>query len=43
VLYVLEVEAAARAAAVGLPFARTPVLNDDPTVLAALADRVIAA
>jgi ferrochelatase len=43
VLYDLDVEAAARAAAVGLPFARTPVLNDDPTVLAALADRVIAA
>jgi ferrochelatase len=43
VLYDLDIEAAARAAAVGLPFARTAVLNDDPTVLAALADRVLAA
>ncbi|MCU1486826.1 MAG: Ferrochelatase [Actinomycetia bacterium] len=43
VLYDLDVEAAAKAASVGLPFARTKVLNDDPTVLAALADRVISA
>ncbi|MCU1485675.1 MAG: ferrochelatase, partial [Actinomycetia bacterium] len=43
VLYDLDVEAAAKAAAVGLPFARTAVLNDDATVLAALARRVLAA
>jgi ferrochelatase len=43
VLYDLDVEAAAKATSVGLPFARTPVLNDDATVLAALADRVVAA
>jgi ferrochelatase len=43
VLYDLDIEAAARAASVGLPFGRTQVLNDDPTVLAALADRVLRA
>jgi ferrochelatase len=43
VLYDLDIEAAAKAAAVGLPFARTEVLNADATVLAALARRVIAA
>lgn len=43
VLYDLDVEAAAAAREVGLPFARTRVLNDDPAVLGALADRVVAA
>ena len=43
VLYDLDIEAAAAAAEVGLPFARTRVLNDDPTVLGALADRVLQA
>jgi protoporphyrin/coproporphyrin ferrochelatase len=40
VLYDLDVAAAARAADLGLAFARTRSLNDDPTVLAALAERV---
>jgi ferrochelatase len=43
VAYDLDIEAKAVANGVGLAFARTRVLNDDPTVLAALADRVIAA
>ena len=43
VVYDLDIEAAAVAAEAGLPFARTRVLNDDPTVLGALADRVLAA
>lgn len=43
VLYDLDVEAARRAADLGLAFARTRSLNDDPTVLAALAERVRAA
>ncbi len=43
VLYDLDVEAAARARQLGLAFARTAVPNDDPAVLGALADRVIAA
>jgi ferrochelatase len=43
VAYDLDIEAKAVADKVGLAFARTRVLNDDPTVLAALADRVIAA
>jgi ferrochelatase len=43
VLYDLDVEAAAAADKVGLPFARTRVLNDDPAVLGALADRVLTA
>jgi ferrochelatase len=42
VVYDLDIEAARRAAAVGIEFARTRVLNDDPAVLAALADLVIA-
>jgi ferrochelatase len=42
VLYDLDIEAAAVAAESGLAFARTRVLNDDPTVLGALADRVLA-
>lgn len=40
VLYDLDVEARARAAELGLAFARTAVVNDDPDVLGALADRV---
>ena len=43
VLYDLDIEATARAATHHLPFARTACVNDDPTVLAALAQRVIAA
>ena len=42
VLYDLDVEAAGVAADVGVAFGRTRVLNDDPTVLGALADRVLA-
>jgi ferrochelatase len=42
VLYDLDIEARALAEELGLAFARTPVLNDDPTVLGALADRVLA-
>lgn len=42
VLYDLDLEAKAAAERVGLAFARTPVLNDDPTVLGALADLVVA-
>jgi ferrochelatase len=41
VLYDLDVEAARVAAEHGLSFARTRVLNDDPTVFGALADRVL--
>ncbi|UDY34617.1 ferrochelatase [Dermatobacter hominis] len=37
VLYDLDVEAAAVAAEVGLAFGRTPVVNDDPAVMGALA------
>ena len=40
VLFDLDVQAAARAAEVGLAFARTRNLNDDPAVLAAVAERV---
>ena len=40
VLYDLDGVAAARAGELGLAFARTRSLNDDPTVLAALAERV---
>jgi ferrochelatase len=40
VVYDLDLEAARRAASVGLAFGRTRVVNDDPAVLAALADRV---
>jgi protoporphyrin/coproporphyrin ferrochelatase len=43
VLYDLDIEAAAAAAEVGLAFARTEVVNDDPQVMAALADRVVEA
>ena len=43
VLYDLDIEAARRAAGHGIAFARTACVNDDPTVLAALAQRVIAA
>jgi ferrochelatase len=40
VLYDLDIEAADRAASHGLAFDRTACVNDDPTVMAALADRV---
>ncbi len=40
VLYDLDIEAAAVASEVGLAFARTEVVNDDPAVMGALADRV---
>jgi ferrochelatase len=43
VLYDLDVEAARLAGEQGLAFARTRSLNDDPTVMAALAERVLAA
>jgi ferrochelatase len=43
VLYDLDIEASARAASVGLAFARTACVNDDPVVMAALAQRVVAA
>jgi ferrochelatase len=42
VLYDLDIEAAGVAAEHGLAFARTRSLNDDPTVMGALADRVVA-
>jgi protoporphyrin/coproporphyrin ferrochelatase len=42
VLYDLDIEARGLAEQLGLAFARTPVLNDDPAVLGALADRVLA-
>ncbi len=40
VAYDLDIEAAGVAADTGIAFARTRVLNDDPTVLAALATRI---
>jgi ferrochelatase len=40
VVYDLDIEAAAVADEVGLAFARTDVVNDDPTVMGALADRL---
>jgi protoporphyrin/coproporphyrin ferrochelatase len=40
VVYDLDIEAAAVATDAGLAFARTDVVNDDPTVMAALADRL---
>jgi ferrochelatase len=40
VLYDLDVDAARVAAEAGLAFARTASINDDPAVMAALADRV---
>ena len=43
VLYDLDIEAAARAATAGLAFDRTASVNGDPAVMAALADRVVAA
>ncbi len=43
VLYDLDVEALQRAAAQGLVFRRTPVVNDDSGVMAALARRIAAA
>ena len=43
VLYDLDIEAAARAAAHGLAFARTACVNDNAFVMAALAQRVIEA
>lgn len=43
VLYDLDIEAAARAAGLGMAFARTACVNDNPAVMAALAQRVIAA
>jgi len=41
VLYDLDIEAAGVATEAGLAFARTRSINDDPTVMAALADRVV--
>jgi len=41
VLYDVDIEAKARAAAGGLMLARPAVVNDDPVVMAALADRII--
>ena len=41
VLYDLDIEAAARARAADLAFARTASMNADPDVLGALADRVL--
>ena len=43
VLYDLDIEAARHAADQGLAFARTASVNDDPEVMAALADRVLGA
>ncbi|MCU1360717.1 MAG: Ferrochelatase, partial [Ilumatobacteraceae bacterium] len=43
VLYDLDIEAARRAAAQGLEFDRTACVNDDAAVMAALANRVVAA
>jgi len=43
VLYDLDLEARQRAESHGLAFARTDSLNADPTVLAALAERILAA
>jgi ferrochelatase len=43
VLYDLDIEAAARAAAAGLTFRRTQVVNDDSGVMSALARRVATA
>jgi protoporphyrin/coproporphyrin ferrochelatase len=42
VVYDLDIQAAAVAEEVGLAFARTRVLNDDPVVLGELADRILA-
>lgn len=43
VLYDLDIEASKHAAKVGLSFARTQCVNDDSIVMAALAQRVVAA
>ena len=43
VLYDLDIEALDRADALGIAFARTPSLNDDPAFLAMLADVVVTA
>lgn len=43
VLYDLDIDASSRAASLGLAFARTASVNDDPAVMAALAKRVIGA
>lgn len=43
VAYDLDIEAAGVAEEAGIGFARTRVLNDDPVVMSALAERVIAA
>ncbi len=43
VVYDLDIEARGLAEKLGLDFARTRVLNDDATVLGALADRILAA
>ncbi len=43
VLYDLDVEAKAAADRAGLAFGRTAVVNDDPAVMAALAERIVAA
>jgi ferrochelatase len=40
VVYDLDIEAAAIAHEVGLAFARTDVVNDDPAVMGALAERL---
>jgi ferrochelatase len=42
VLFDLDIEATAAAEAAGLSFARTRSLNDDPAVMGALADRLLA-
>jgi ferrochelatase len=43
ILYDLDIQARRHAAQLGLAFARTACVNDDPAVLAALAERVVAA
>jgi ferrochelatase len=43
VLYDLDIEAAHRAHEHGLAFDRTACVNDNPSVMAALAQRVVAA
>jgi ferrochelatase len=43
ILYDLDIEARRHAARLGLAFARTACVNDDPAVLGALAERVLAA
>lgn len=43
VLFDLDIEAAQRASQHGLAFDRTACVNDDPAIMAALADRVVAA